>query len=84
VELRSIFKAQEISQDKYYGRQKDRGRKATQEIDTFLTGTQWTGVEARPEDSLRETAQAIQAVMYARIDGAYASIGLGLLNNTGE
>ena len=65
VEFRSIFKAQEISQEKYYGRQKDRGRKATQKIDTFLTGAQWTGAKARPEDGRRETPQALQAVTRA-------------------
>jgi len=63
VEFRSIFKAQEISREKYYGQQKDRGREDTQKINTFLTGTQWTGAQARPEDGRRETAQAIQTVM---------------------
>jgi len=65
VELRSIFKAQEISQEKYYGRQKDCRRKGTQKIDTFPAGAQWTGAKTRPEDDRRETPQAIQAVMRA-------------------
>ena len=65
VELRSVFKAQGISQEKYNGRQKDRGREATQKIDTFPTGAQWTGARTRPEDSRRETPQAIQTVMRA-------------------
>ena len=61
VEFRSVFKAQEISQEKYYGRQKDRGRKATQKTDTFLAGAQWTGAKARPR-LLREDAA------YLRVD----------------
>jgi len=48
AELRSVFKAQEISQEKYNGRQKDRGRKATQTIAAFSAGAQWTGAKARP------------------------------------
>jgi len=54
-----------ISQEKYYGRQKDRGRKTTQKIDTLLAGAQWTGAKARPENGHSETSQTIQAVTRA-------------------
>ena len=56
VELRSVFKAQEISQEKYNGRQKDRGRKATQTIAAFLTGA-----KARPRCLRKDVA-------YLRVD----------------
>ena len=61
VEFRPIFKAQEISQEKYDGRQKDSGREATQKIAAFLTGAQWTGAKARPR-CLRQDAA------YLRVD----------------
>jgi len=60
MKLRSIFKAQEISQKKHHGRQKDRGRKATQKITTFPAVAQWTRAKARLEDGRRETPQTIR------------------------
>ena len=65
AEFRSIFQAQEISHEKHYGRQKNRGRKTTQKIAAIPAGSQWSGAKARPEDGHRETPQAIQAVTRA-------------------